>query len=202
MPRILLFVMFIGFITVCASWQPSRSRTIVGQVMDKDGGPVIGGLVLIDDTDKGTRTDVDGLYELKIPRSTKTLLFTHWVYKDLEVAVGTSDTINVIMEEDGVASPWRGFTRMKEYIQENLRYPKAAKKAKVEGKVTVEFTIHLIEAGDRTFREYLNFKIIESLGYGCDEEAIRLIREGPGWTLIDQTMHWDTIRYTIEFKLK
>ena len=26
-----------------------------------------------------------------------------------------------------------------------------------------------------------DFKIIKSLGYGCDEEAIRLIKEGPAW---------------------
>ncbi|NNF20465.1 MAG: energy transducer TonB, partial [Saprospiraceae bacterium] len=26
-----------------------------------------------------------------------------------------------------------------------------------------------------------NLEISSSLGYGCDEEAIRLIQEGPGW---------------------
>ena len=119
-PRILLFVIFIGCMTIAAMWQTNRSRTIVGQVMNVNGGPVIGGMVLIKNTKKGTRTDIEGYYDLKIPRNTKKLLFTHWVYKDLEVAVGASDTINVIMEEDGVASPWRGFTEMAEYVQKNL----------------------------------------------------------------------------------
>jgi outer membrane biosynthesis protein TonB len=40
--------------------------------------------------------------------------------------------------------------------------------------VTVAFTIE--PSGDLT-----DFRVIRGLGYGCDEEVIRLIREGPRW---------------------
>ena len=44
----------------------------------------------------------------------------------------------------------------------------------IEGKVLVQITIN--EIG-----EVSNPTIVEGLGYGCDEEAIRLIKEGPEW---------------------
>jgi protein TonB len=57
---------------------------------------------------------------------------------------------------------------MREFIRQNLRYPEEALKAKVEGSVTVRYDIdHLGKVVDA--------KIIAGLGYGCDEEAIRLV---------------------------
>ncbi|MDZ7896723.1 MAG: TonB family protein [Arcicella sp.] len=61
-----------------------------------------------------------------------------------------------------------------EYLQRNLKKSKQALENQIVGTVEVEFSVN--KKG-----ELLDFKIIKSLGYGCDEEAIRLIREGPKW---------------------
>lgn len=72
------------------------------------------------------------------------------------------------------AKPIDGFSKFRRYLKENLRYPEAAKPLKIRGPVTVEF--RLSSTG-----ELFDFRIIKGLGYGCDEEAIRLIQEGPKW---------------------
>lgn len=55
------------------------------------------------------------------------------------------------------------------YVKKELRYPKEALEAKVEGTVSVRYTVDykgkVIEAA-----------IISGLGHGCDEEALRIIR--------------------------
>ena len=60
------------------------------------------------------------------------------------------------------------------YLKKNLKKPKQAIDNQIVGNVTVEFNVN--KEGKLS-----DFKIIESLGYGCDEEAIRIIKEGPSW---------------------
>ena len=61
-----------------------------------------------------------------------------------------------------------GSAAFKKFIAGNLRYPKAAMDAKVEGKVLVQYDID-----DNGFVH--NARILKGLGYGCDEEALRLV---------------------------
>jgi protein TonB len=57
----------------------------------------------------------------------------------------------------------------KQFIKENLRYPKEAFKQRITGTVTVRYTIdhegNVVEA-----------HAIAGIGFGCDEEAIRVIK--------------------------
>ncbi len=53
--------------------------------------------------------------------------------------------------------------------------PREAEAAGVNGKVTIAFTIQ----PDGILSDFVTVK---SLSYGCDEEAIRLIKSGPVWT--------------------
>jgi TonB family protein len=61
-----------------------------------------------------------------------------------------------------------------EYSQKSLKKSKQALENQIVGTVEVEFRVN--KKG-----ELSDFRIMKSLGYGCDEEAIRLIREGPKW---------------------
>jgi TonB family protein len=61
-----------------------------------------------------------------------------------------------------------------EYLQKSLKKSKQALENQIVGTVEVEFRVN--KKGKLS-----DFKITKSLGYGCDEEAIRLIREGPKW---------------------
>jgi TonB family protein len=60
------------------------------------------------------------------------------------------------------------------YLESNLRYPQKAITEKTEGTVVIEF--HIDPSGVLS-----EFNVIKSLGNGCDEEAIRLVKEGPAW---------------------
>ena len=62
-----------------------------------------------------------------------------------------------------------GNSALKQFIKDNLQYPEEALKNKVEGGVIVQFTIDHLGKVTHT-------KVISGLGYGCDEEAQRVIR--------------------------
>lgn len=61
-----------------------------------------------------------------------------------------------------------GSKAFKEFITENLRYPEAALEARVTGYVVVEYDIH--DNGTVS-----NPRVLKGIGYGCDEEALRLV---------------------------
>lgn len=91
--------------------------------------------------------------------------------------------------------PSVGLEKYKQYIEKNLRYPKAAREAGIEGEVAVAFQI--LPNGNLT-----EFKILKSLGYGCDEEAIRLLKQGPKWERANSSKAKEVAGYVVEFKLK
>ena len=62
-----------------------------------------------------------------------------------------------------------GNTALRQFIRENMRYPKLALASKVEGTVVIKFSIS--HNGD-----VVDAKVIAGLGHGCDEEALRIVR--------------------------
>ncbi len=61
------------------------------------------------------------------------------------------------------------------YISTNLRYPKLARRFAIEGRVWIEFTVNIDGTKD-------GFRVNKGLlGKGCEEEAIRLIKEAPNF---------------------
>jgi protein TonB len=78
------------------------------------------------------------------------------------------------MTDVNLPQPVGGFELYQAYLEDSLRYPDSALKNEVEGMVMVSFTV-----GSDSIPRQLS--LIKSLGSGCDEEAIRLIREGPRW---------------------
>ncbi len=66
------------------------------------------------------------------------------------------------------------FQKIMEYTNENLIYPAEAKAANVEGTVRIKFVID--EEGTLT-----SPMIVEGIGGGCDEEALRVLNSMPPW---------------------
>ncbi len=60
------------------------------------------------------------------------------------------------------------------FIEKNMIYPPLAKANKIEGKVFVTFVVDKKGVVKHP-------AIHKSLGYGCDEEAIRLVKKMPKW---------------------
>lgn len=62
-----------------------------------------------------------------------------------------------------------GPAALAKFIHANLRYPAAALEAKIEGAVLVEYDIDY--KGN-----VVDTRVLQPLGYGCDEEAARVVR--------------------------
>ena len=60
------------------------------------------------------------------------------------------------------------------YMKENTSYPTWAREAGIEGVVYVEFVVD-------THGEVSNAKVIRKIGGGCDEEALRVVKNMPVW---------------------
>lgn len=67
-----------------------------------------------------------------------------------------------------------GVREMYRFLGENLKYPADAQRANVQGKIFVRFVVEK----DGSIGEK---NVLESLGYGCDEELLRVISLMPKW---------------------
>ncbi len=69
-----------------------------------------------------------------------------------------------------------GQTALIAYLGENLKYPKTAMEKEISGTVYVRFIVE--EDGSVNN----NVEVLRGIGYGCDEEATRVIKQMPNWT--------------------
>lgn len=79
----------------------AQNITVTGTVTDKSGEPIIGVYVLVQGTQNGTSTDMDGKYTLEVPANA-TLQFTSMGYTDVLEAVNNRSVVNVTMVDDAV----------------------------------------------------------------------------------------------------
>ncbi|HEX8315318.1 MAG TPA: energy transducer TonB [Flavisolibacter sp.] len=70
--------------------------------------------------------------------------------------------------------PAEGWTNFDDYIANNLKQPEELKTKPVRGEVELSFEVN--QQG-----EPVNITVAKSLCEKCDEEAIRLLKEGPKW---------------------
>ncbi|GAB3994368.1 M56 family metallopeptidase [Spirosoma daeguense] len=68
-----------------------------------------------------------------------------------------------------------GMKKLGEFLGQNLKYPEAAQKAHVEGKVFVSFVV--TKTGEIT-----NVQIEKGIGFGADAEAVRVVKAMPRWS--------------------
>ena len=76
---------------------------------------------------------------------------------------------------DEAASYPGGTKAWEKYLRNNLIYPAEAIKSGVEGRVFIQYIVEINGKGS-------DIKVVKGIGAGCDEEALRLIREMPKWT--------------------
>lgn len=67
-----------------------------------------------------------------------------------------------------------GQTAMFKYFQSQLKYPAQARENKVQGKVYVGFVVE--KNGSLS-----DLKVVRGIGSGCDEEALRILKNSPAW---------------------
>ncbi|TKC01760.1 energy transducer TonB [Pedobacter cryotolerans] len=81
---------------------------------------------------------------------------------------------NPLIEVDVLPEFPGGMIAVRKYIANNLQYPDEAQEEEVEGTVRAKFIVEV--DGSVT-----NIQIETKLGYGCDEEVIRVLRKMPKW---------------------
>lgn len=63
---------------------------------------------------------------------------------------------------------------MYKFLAKNITYPVAAQKANISGRAFVKFIV-------KKDGEIENVVVLKGIGYGCDEEAVRVIKPMPKW---------------------
>ena len=90
-----------------------------------------------------------------------------------------------------------GMAGLGAFLQKNLHYPAAANKANVEGRVFVSFIV--TKTGEIT-----DVTILKGIGYGADEEAVRVVQSMPRWKPARQAGQVVNVKYNlpINFQLE
>jgi len=95
-------------------------------------------------------------------------------------------SIEVLPQPDGGMAGWAKF------LQKNLQYPALARENNISGKVFVSFIVE--KDGQLT-----DIKIVRGLGYGLDEETIRVLKLAKSWKPGIQNGHPVRVAYSIPF---
>jgi protein TonB len=67
-----------------------------------------------------------------------------------------------------------GMAALGQYLGKNLKYPAAASRANVSGRVFLTFVVN-------TDGSIQDIQVLKGLGFGCDEEAQRVVKGMPKW---------------------
>lgn len=168
-------------------------KSITGIVKNENGEVLPGVTVKIKGQNKGTQTDQNGKFELRNiqkgeilefdfvgmdtqkivvenPQQPISVTLTNGSMTLAEVVVSGYDARN---EEDENltethAEPAMGWKAFRKYLKQELKYPAQAAEKGIHGRVIANITL--------LNGEIQNIEIIKKLGYGCDEEAIRLLQ--------------------------
>lgn len=90
-----------------------------------------------------------------------------------------------------------GMKALSQYLSQNLSYPTRAKKANVSGRVFIQFVV--TETG-----EIRELRVLKGIGFGCDEEAVRVVSKMPNWIPGKQNGKTVSVQYNlpIQFALE
>lgn len=88
-----------------------------------------------------------------------------------------------------------GLSEMYKFLSKTLKYPSAAQRNNVEGRVYLNFIVE--RDGSIT-----DINVLKSVGFGCDEEAVRAVKLMPKWTPGKQNGRNVRVKYTIPVTFK
>lgn len=83
-----------------------------------------------------------------------------------------------------------GIEKLGAYLEKNLHYPAAAERANVQGRVFLNFIV--TKDGD-----IADVKILKGIGFGADEEAVRVMKTMPRWKPGSQNGQPVNVRYNV-----
>jgi TonB family protein len=189
----------------------NSQRTIIGMVRSASDNNVLpGATVTVKGTNRGTVSDIDGFFEITLEAGETQLRIDFIGFTTAEIVVTNQEVVEVEMQQDllaldevvvigygevkrseltgavaGVevdsfdntyekAKPSAGWLAFYDYLEKKKKMPEAALANNISGSVKLKLTVS-------TAGQITQIEIKKSLGYGCDEEAIRLVNEGGAW---------------------
>src|ERR1035438_7982752 len=87
-------------LAVVFSRADAQEKQVTGKITSSDGSTLPGVTVIVKGTTIGTNSDMDGIYKINVPAEATTLKFIMVGMKSKEVNLGTSTTIDVVLETD------------------------------------------------------------------------------------------------------
>jgi periplasmic protein TonB len=106
----------------------------------------------------------------------------------VEVKVEEKNQIYIAVEQ--MPEYAGGNAALSKFLQKNLRYPNPAANAGVSGKVYVQFVVGQDGGISKV-------DILKGLGFGCDEEAERVIKLMPRWSAGKQSGRAVAVKFTL-----
>ncbi|MFN3997227.1 TonB family protein [Algoriphagus sp.] len=190
----ILFLAFFGYQLDGVSQNTSSEFLVEGRVNNAQGEKAVGAVILVKGTTTGTVTDTMGNFSLKVPSEESILVISHFSSpSSIEVALKGGKNVVVRFGEnsesnpqpvregfiihskvDEAPSPREGILEWNKYLSKSIKYPHSARESKTQGTVVVGFKVK----EDGTIADV---EIIRGIGGECDEEAVRVIAEGPTW---------------------
>lgn len=83
-----------------------------------------------------------------------------------------------------------GPAEMYKYLAKNIRYPGAASRANIQGRVFLQFVVN-------TDGSITDVSVVKGVGFGCDEEAMRVVKGMPKWKPGRQSGRAVRVKYTL-----
>jgi periplasmic protein TonB len=108
-----------------------------------------------------------------------------------DIIVDDTPFINVEMQPSFVG----GMAEFAHFLQKNLKYPPAAQRANVQGRVFLSF---IVEKDGRITA----VESIKGIGFGCDEEAARVVKMMPKWNPGKQQGNPVRVKFTLPVVFK
>lgn len=155
----LFIIMIVVSSATLASKELAKIEAKVEEISDKDLAKVI---------EKPSETITETLLKDHIDLS-EAFIISPDLVDEVKVMQQQVDTNMVFIAVEQPAEFEGGKDAFSKFLQENIKYPASARKADISGKIFVQFIVNT----DGTTSEVTT---INSLGYGIDEEAMRVIK--------------------------
>lgn len=108
-----------------------------------------------------------------------------------ETAIGAAlklDELFVVVEQQPEYPG--GMDALRTFLTRNLNYPRSAANAGVSGRVFVSFVVN-------TDGSLTDVQVLKGIGFGCDEEAVRVIQKMPHWRAGKQSGRAVRVKYNL-----
>ena len=203
-----------------ATTEPADDKPFIakGFVYDSDedkSTPIVGAVILVDGTKKGTVTDREGKFQIEVSMGdnitasyvgyeSKTIGVSK-VYsessKSNEYYIGlhkkaetdNSEKIFDVVEQMPEFS--NGQAALFEYLSKSIRYPEEARKNNIRGRVIATFVVE--KDGSIS-----NARVVKSVNPDLDAEALRVINSMPNWNPGKQNGKAVRVKYTVPVTFK